>query len=630
MELPVLVAIFAVIILVLFASGAFKSGKKSHHKKEHSSSSSSSTHSPAAAKTDSVASSAAEKEKKGPKKKNRSNKTKAQKARAKAAAAAAATSSSSVAAASASEAENNATDKDDSHDEASDESSDEEDAIPSGIRFQTQQHLAQEKAKAKKAQLLDKEKHHHIKQALKAAKEDAAAAPVHEDALLEPVPQHAENAPAAHFDGWAVVGKTKAKKTESEEQVSAPASPVPEVIPEPAPVAVTPPAPVIETITSEMKVDPKKVGLLIGPKGVTKIAIQDLTGTKINVPKVEKEVTEAVPISVVGPALGVSKAVHALNELITKGYATLLEADDFSESYVAVHPRYLPDIIGKGGATIRTLQKHTDVKITVPSTPKTPQPDGKISKVKIGLAGRKEKVSQARALIKDLTKYYHTPITHPGVVHDELELDSKYFNFIIGAKGSEIKNIQNTHKVSVHIPNADSANPNLVIVGSEQGVAAARKHIEKIIDRVDGVGATPTETVVTPAAAVETPEVVTEQPEVVTPPAVIDPVPIVPVSTGSAWGSNTKSRLPLPPQAEDVPAADEAWMSEFVPPSGGMDLSSMLPATAKFAPQPMLQEAAPRVSALNAGPAPVDPTKKAPSVVPSAWNNLSSLPNDKW
>ena len=44
-------------------------------------------------------------------------------------------------------------------------------------------------------------------------------------------------------------------------------------------------------------------------------------------------------------------------------------------------------------------------------------------------------MSIARNLILEITRYYHTPVTHPGVVHKELDIDSKYFNFIIGAKG---------------------------------------------------------------------------------------------------------------------------------------------------------------------------------------------------
>jgi hypothetical protein len=36
---------------------------------------------------------------------------------------------------------------------------------------------------------------------------------------------------------------------------------------------------------------------------------------------------------------GVDRAVHALNELCSKGYSTLLAAPDFHEGYVEVKPK---------------------------------------------------------------------------------------------------------------------------------------------------------------------------------------------------------------------------------------------------------------------------------------------------
>jgi hypothetical protein len=54
-------------------------------------------------------------------------------------------------------------------------------------------------------------------------------------------------------------------------------------------------------------------------------------------PKTEKETTGDVTIVVTGPKEGVPKAAQALVELVNKGYCSLLAADDFQESYVAVH-----------------------------------------------------------------------------------------------------------------------------------------------------------------------------------------------------------------------------------------------------------------------------------------------------
>jgi hypothetical protein len=67
--------------------------------------------------------------------------------------------------------------------------------------------------------------------------------------------------------------------------------------------------------------------------------------------------------------------------------------------------------------------------------------------VKILLAGNRDKIAVARSLILDLCKYYYTPVTHPGMTHVEMNIDPRYYNYVIGSKGSEIKHIQANYKV---------------------------------------------------------------------------------------------------------------------------------------------------------------------------------------
>lgn len=161
------------------------------------------------------------------------------------------------------------------------------------------------------------------------------------------------------FDGWAVVEdkrKFKGKKTDIDgiEEISMVATPpsssepvieVSNVIENgntksiEAPIVPTEVVPVKALSTSKITVESRKLGLLIGPKGVTKIGLQIATGTEITMPKVEKDFSGPVEIAVTGPAEGVDTAIHALNELVSKGYCNLLADPDFYEGYVAVHPR---------------------------------------------------------------------------------------------------------------------------------------------------------------------------------------------------------------------------------------------------------------------------------------------------
>ncbi len=476
----------------------------------------------------------------------------------------------------------------------------------------------------------------------KAIKKPAA---VKKQASDELAPTTTVAASSSHFDGWAVVedkkGKAKLQKkaeaaaaaaAEAEAVAAAiaiaaakkqskaaaaaiesePVTPVPE---EP----VTPPAPVVEMITHELTVDSKKVGLLIGPKGVTKTGIQNATATTIQMPKTDKDAPAGpVSISVTGPELGVKKAVQALNELITKGYCALLAPEDFQESYVAVHPKYLKDIIGKSGSVVKALSSHTGVKITIPDNIKAPGPDGKVSKIKIGLTGQREKVSLARALIKDLTKYYHTTVTHPGLVHAELEIPANYFNYIIGAKGSEIKNIQGTHKVSVYIPDADSANPNVIVVGEPENVIAAQSHIEKLITRADERAAAAA------AAAAEAAAAIPAAPKPAATPAA--PATIggnaIGATVGGGPGWNT-TNVRKPKDEDDEP--EEGWVRDYAPTGGfSLNFTSILSENTKF--NPVSVQPAPVAVAGVTMPAPIEkPVGPAPS---SAWNNLSSAWNN--
>lgn len=282
-------------------------------------------------------------------------------------------------------------------------------------------------------------------------------------------------------DGWNVVKKVLKKKEET--PVVAP-TPVPTVAPTstPAPVVA---APVVELITKEITLESKRLGVIIGKKGENRINLESRTDTRIQVPKGEHD-GNTVTISVTGSLSGVNLAIKAINDLSVKGFAAILEPDDFVESYVSVPASSVSDIIGKDGQVISKLYKHTDCRIIVPPNHKVYAAENNKSganpgKVKIILAGGKVKVAQARALIKDITKYYYSSVVFPNLTHNELSLDKKFYALIIGPKGSEIKHIQNSFKVKVHIPNDFSVNQNVVIVGEPAGVAKAHKHILGLI-----------------------------------------------------------------------------------------------------------------------------------------------------
>lgn len=225
----------------------------------------------------------------------------------------------------------------------------------------------------------------------------------------------------------------------------------------------------------------------------------------------------------------------------------------------------MSEIIGKGGSCIKALQSATGVKITTPNAPTVSGkgPGGvEVQKVRIGLAGAREKVLIAKAAIKDITKYYHSDITHPNVSHEEMDLPTTYFNFIIGAKGAEIKHIQANYKVNVYVPNANSVTQGLLVVGEATNVSNAVKHIEKLIEKYT----TPKEPAAAPVAA---------------------PEPVAPNPSTQSKSVKDNMEIATKIRKEEV-EPEEEWMKEFTTQQRSpIDLNAMLPPSAKFAATPV-------------------------------------------
>mmetsp|Transcript_59465 Transcript_59465/g.96188 ORF Transcript_59465/g.96188 Transcript_59465/m.96188 type:complete len:460 (+) Transcript_59465:91-1470(+) len=222
--------------------------------------------------------------------------------------------------------------------------------------------------------------------------------------------------------------------------------------------------------SATIQVPEAKIGRVIGPKGANIKLIQEKTGvTKID--------TSGEVFTIMGPPQAVSMAEMAIKELIEKGFMSLAYAD-FKEDGVQVLPSSFPDIIGKQGIIIRKLKEELGVEVSIPETPKNSAP-GK--KFKVTIAGASEKVELAKQVINDIVMYSHHEITHPGVVHEEVEVPDWAYRFVIGKAGSELRHIQNNYKVKVNIPRDHSACQNVVVVGLEGDVERAQVYIEKVL-----------------------------------------------------------------------------------------------------------------------------------------------------
>jgi len=79
-----------------------------------------------------------------------------------------------------------------------------------------------------------------------------------------------------------------------------------------------------------------------------------------------------------------------------------------------------------------------------------------------------------------ISKGYST-ITHPGWVHDDIVVDEKNFGLIIGPSGQFIKAIQTKTNTRINLPDKDSSNRRVVIVGKKEDVRSARLAIKELI-----------------------------------------------------------------------------------------------------------------------------------------------------
>jgi len=213
------------------------------------------------------------------------------------------------------------------------------------------------------------------------------------------------------------------------------------------------------------------IGILIGPGGSMIKLIQEKTGAKL-------DTSSSDVCTIQGSSDEVAAAESAVKELLEKGY-TALQYEDFHEHFVAVHPSAFPDIIGKEGCVIRKIKEELGVAVTIPANaPKDAKPE---KKYKVILAGKNADVERAKEVINNIVTYYHDPITHPDAVHEEFDVPSWQLASLIGAKGSELRHIQNNYRVRMYIPRATSVNQKVVIVGTQHDVDRAKAYVDKLL-----------------------------------------------------------------------------------------------------------------------------------------------------
>jgi len=153
---------------------------------------------------------------------------------------------------------------------------------------------------------------------------------------------------------------------------------------------------------------------------------------------------------------------------MSKGY-TSLSYEDFVEQVMKLPAS---DFMSLSRDDIRKVMNMLNVHVAI--SHRAGQKRGSIL-----VAGNRASVASALDVLQDLAMYHHSEITHPGLVHRELDVSMhESWQHVMCAEG---RHVAQHFDVSVHIPQEDSMNQFVVLVGVPVMLEQAHKHVQKML-----------------------------------------------------------------------------------------------------------------------------------------------------
>jgi rRNA processing protein Krr1/Pno1 len=178
-------------------------------------------------------------------------------------------------------------------------------------------------------------------------------------------------------------------------------------------------------------------------------------------------------VTIKGPPEGVAMAKQAITELAEKGYSSVTDPDT-CEGKVVVPQASRSTLIGPGGAHIKAITAHTGAQIKLPK-----RGDTQSGNDAVVIIGSRDEVREAKLLIKELLETGITQVTHPGMIIGRMAFPFERVGWLVGHAGHTVKSIQGNTKTKITIPK--TAGQMVVIVGTQEGIAAAIKEITRVI-----------------------------------------------------------------------------------------------------------------------------------------------------
>lgn len=189
--------------------------------------------------------------------------------------------------------------------------------------------------------------------------------------------------------------------------------------------------------------DPGLVGEIVGKAGANIKALQEELKVEIDVDKA------ALSLRLTGAPDALDAAtvkLQALFEKFAREHATMF-----------VDRNLIPQVIGKGGATIKALQEETGAQI------KTETNSGELR-----ISGPEEAIAKAKAKLAEMLKL--------DQASDTLTLDTAALSRLIGKGGANLRRLQEAHSVAISV---DPATGVFTLRGDSEGIAAAKLALKR-------------------------------------------------------------------------------------------------------------------------------------------------------
>jgi len=134
------------------------------------------------------------------------------------------------------------------------------------------------------------------------------------------------------------------------------------------------------------------------------------------------------------------------------------------QSEVPIFKQFHKFIIGKAGANIKKIREETQTKIDLPSE----NASGDV----IIVTGKKENVEEACKRLRKIQDEL------ANIVSEEITIDPKFYNSLIGARGKLIHSIMtDCGNVSIKFPTAESKSDKVIIRGPKEDVDRAKQQL---------------------------------------------------------------------------------------------------------------------------------------------------------